>query len=201
MIRVEEKQEPSCFDQSVRQKGLAWLKSKKLPVSGLLPNRIQSPAYWRDVLGHLHTCYNGVCAYYSFYVHKAGGVTTDHFVPKTNEIALIYEWSNYRLSCFTANNLKRDYTDVLDPFSVLPETFRLNLVNGEISVNREARFSETYIALADATIKRLKLNSQDTVKMRFEYIQAYIDGQFTSAHLLRLNPFVHAEMQRQGKLK
>jgi hypothetical protein len=87
-----------------------------------------------------------------------GAVTVDHFVPKTKEIALVYEWRNYRLASLGANRLKSVHEDILDPFSMQPETFRLNLIDGRVFINEIAGFDAADVSLAESTINRLQIN-------------------------------------------
>jgi len=201
MIPVTRQPEPVNFDRDVRQKGLAWIKKRNLPKTGPPPANTPFQSYWTKITEQIHERYEGVCAYYSCYIHlSSGAVTTDHFVPKTKETSLVYEWSNYRLASLGANRLKRDFMDVLDPFSIQPETFHLHLLSGKVFVNPNAGFDAQYISLAESTIARLQLNSHSNRNMRLDFINQYISGEFTSPHLLRVNPFVYFEMQRQGQL-
>jgi len=64
-----------------------------------------------------------------------GGGSVDHFIAKSAHAGLAYEWNNYRLVCSTTNSRKRDYADVLDPFFLAPELFRLQLSTGHIYPN------------------------------------------------------------------
>lgn len=63
MIHVEAQPEPASFDSEVRQKGLAWLKKKSIPLDQQLPPKTGLEPCWRACLDDLHTSYNGCCAY------------------------------------------------------------------------------------------------------------------------------------------
>ena len=181
--------EPSSFDAKVRRPGLAWLAAKKIPPAQKLAPKQTIQPYWRHCLDELHERYDGVCAYLSVFMERCtGGVSVDHFVVKSRKAGLAYEWSNYRLACATMNSRKRDFEDVLDPFSLTPETFHLELVTGRIYPNpalvahdREA---------ARATIDRLSLDDAGCREMRARRYQEYREHNLTSEYLKKQSPFV-----------
>ncbi len=204
MIPVHPKPEPADFDAKVRQKGLAWLNKNGFLVSGPIPAGTKLPSYWRDCLKELHAAYNGICAYVCIYIEPVtGSRTVEHFVAKSKDIGLAYEWSNYRLACGKMNSRKCDFDDVLDPFliqdKIQDKTFFLDLVTGGIFSN-PALEAETK-QKADDTIKRLGLDDPECRQVRSAYFDDYINGQITSDYLRRKNPFVWIEAFRQNLLK
>jgi uncharacterized protein (TIGR02646 family) len=199
MIPVQKQTEPAGFDRDVRQRGIQWLNQHNIPLNAAPSNASKLPTYWRNYNGQLHDAYSGVCSYLAFYFEFISGAsTTDHFIAKSRNAGDAYEWDNYRLACLGANQRKNKYDDVLDPFTMQPETFYLNLVSGEIIVNPAIQNSE-YKRTAETTIKRLDLNSPRHKQMRVRYFDEYREHKIESI-LERYNPFVHYEAKRQGLL-
>jgi hypothetical protein len=136
MIPIAAQPEPADFDAEVRKKGLAHLRKKGIPLDQPLPPKANIEPYWRACLADLHQAYGGICAYLGvFFERVLGGGSVDHFIAKSSHAGLAYEWSNYRLACSTMNSRKREYNDVLDPFYLAPDLFRLQLSTGHIYPN------------------------------------------------------------------
>lgn len=70
------------------------------------------------------------------------------------------------------NARKRDYDTVLDPFTLAPDTFRLELITGRIHPNKSLPSSQQQAAAA--TIKRLGLDDAGNRKMRVRRFQDYL---------------------------
>ncbi|MGL6225568.1 MAG: hypothetical protein ACRC10_02965 [Thermoguttaceae bacterium] len=202
MIPVQQQQEPDGFDRDVRQRGLAWLQQHGIDPASPPPESVQLKEYWQSYNRKLWDAYDGVCAYYAcFLPYALGASSTDHFIPKSQNAGLAYEWTNYRLACLNANRRKNRFCDVLDPFTMLAETFYLVIPTGEIYVNPAMYESQRETAqLAEQTIERLRLNDPDLIEMRLLDIDEYCDG-FQRQSLQKRNPFVYFEMARQGMLK
>jgi uncharacterized protein (TIGR02646 family) len=129
--------------------------------------------HWRTITLHAYETYGTICAYTAMYIDYAtGAVTIDHFRPKTKHPDEAYEWSNYRLCALSINRRKYDHDDVLDPFTIPPNLFKINLSSGKISY-RGVRGTEHLESACEATIKRLNLNEDYLVKNRMEYLTRY----------------------------
>lgn len=191
MIRVARANEPPRFDNDVRQKGRRWL--TKHPTA-----KRDFPSYWTAALDDLMSAYREVCAYSCFRIHAVtGSRSADHFAPKSRARSKIYEWDNYRLCCALMNSRKRDFSDVVDPFLVEPDWFRLELVGYQVIPGRPRGATRS---LVESTIERLSLN-QETFRMRREAdAEDYLGGQITFQVLERESPFVAQELRRQGRL-
>ena len=160
MIPVTQQAEPNDFDVNVRQPGHAWLIANAISLNAAPPAPSKLPRYWSKSNKQLWDLYGGVCAYLAIYFDwVTGASSTDHFVAKSINAGDAYEWNNYRLSSLGPNRNKREFADVLDPVGLQPETFLLNLSNGEIFAN--PNLSPADVVLANKTIKRLKLNSAE----------------------------------------
>ena len=198
MIPVQEQQEPPHFDAEVRQPGLEWLKDNGIPPDLPPPKPGKLPTYWRRTLEDLWNAYGRVCAYHCYYFEWSCRPNTDHYVAKSRNAGLAYEWSNYRLSCFGANSDKRNFDDILDPFKIAPETFLLELDTGRMYPN--PNLPEEIHVLAQKTIDRLDLNDARLQEMRARHFETYLLKDVSADHLLRDSPFVHYEAARQGLL-
>ncbi len=199
MIPVLRQPEPTSFDRLVRRKGLAHLNKRGFPLNEPLPANAKIEPYWRDCLSDLHQKYGGVCAYLGvFFERIMGGGSVDHFIAKSANAGLAYEWDNYRLACSTMNSRKREYSDVLDPFSIEPECFRLELCTGRIYPNPDLPAAD--IRSIYQTIKRLGLDDPQCREMRTRLYQEYLEHSLPPDYLKMKSPFIWQEANRQGLL-
>jgi hypothetical protein len=199
MIHVNEQPEPLNFDLMVRQKGLSSLQIKGIDLHAPLPAGTTVATYWRHCLDDLYTSYDGVCAYLGiFFERVAGAASVDHYIPKSRRADLAYEWSNYRLVCSMMNCRKREYEDVLDPFTIEGGWFHLELVSGRIFP--DSHLDVKLLKAIQATIDRLDLDDPPNREMRARHYQEYCEGYYTAAFLKVRSPFVYAEAVRQGLL-
>ena len=199
MIPVQPKPEPADFDQNVRQKGLADLRSRAIDLDQPVPVNFIWKAYWTACLDELYTTYGGNCAYAGIHFERIiGAASTDHYIAKKPQPRYAYEWTNYRLACRGMNTRKNDYDDVLDPFEIEDFWFQLELVSGHIHPNPALEL--TTLAQVQATIDRLNLDDAGWQELRARHYSDYIQGHYTADFLRMRSPFVHAEAQRQGLL-
>lgn len=199
MIPVVPQPEPADFDAEVRKKGLAHLTRKGIPLDQPLPPKVDIEPYWRACLTDLHQAYGGICAYLGvFFERVMGGGSVDHFIAKSRNAGLAYEWSNYRLACSTMNSRKREYSDVLDPFFLAPDLFRLQLSTGHIYPN--PRLEARAMLIVDETIARLGLDDPQCRDLRTRWYQDYLEHSLPADYLKRKSPFVWQEANRQGLL-
>lgn len=199
MIPVQEKHEPADFDTKIRAKGTRSLRAKGIDPALPLPAGRKLNPFWRDCLDDLYRDYEQTCAYLAVHFERAtGGVTVDHFVAKSQLPGQAYEWSNFRLASAIVNARKCDFSDVLDPFTLPADWFRLELVTGRIYANPGIAPADQ--ALVIATIDRVGLDNATNREMRARHYQDYRQGDYTAAFLLRRSPFVYQEAGRQGLL-
>lgn len=182
-----------------------WLEERGIPLDTRLEPGTKVHPFWREFLDDLHTSYDGICAYLCIFMEPcAGGGSTDHFIAKSRRAALAYEWSNYRFACSMMNSRKRDYDDVLDPFSLAPDTFRLEVSSGRIYPN--PNLSEPERQAARDTIVRLELDHDRCREMRRRRWHDYLAVRGPTKNpaledmLRRYSPFVWLEAARQGLL-
>lgn len=199
MIPVIEQPEPDTFDAQVRAKGLAHLEKKGFALDQPLPPKAKITPYWRDCLTDLYQAYDGICAYLGVHFERVmGGGSVDHFIAKSANAGLAYEWKNYRLACTTMNSRKREYSDVLDPFYLSPDSFSLQLSTGHIYPN--PGLDARSMSLVKETIERLGLDDQPCRDLRTSWFQEYLQNEISSEYLKKKSPFVWYEANRQGLL-
>lgn len=199
MIPVTLKPEPADFDEKVRKPGKKWLRDNRIRLTNPPPDPSVLPTYWRETQKELWTAYDGVCSYLCIYFEWGlGAHSTDHFIAKSANAGQAYEWSNYRLACMGMNRNKNKFDDILDPFEINADTFILNMASGEIRPN--SRLPNELREKAYATIKRLKLDSQENRDMRVAHYTSYLNNEISDTYLKRHSPFVWYEAQRQNLL-
>jgi hypothetical protein len=213
MLPIKRAPKPKDFDLKVRQPGLRALdeligRAPKYPrISGTPFSKIANrkadipstslPSYWTDALDDLMTAYHEVCAYSCFRIHRVTGArSVDHFAPKSAHWSKVYEWSNYRLCCSRLNARKRDFSDVLDPFSLRPNAFQLELIGFQIIP--DPTLPQPTQDELQCTIDRLGLN--DLREDRAEDAEDYWRGDCSLKLLKRESPFVAYELARQRRL-
>jgi len=199
VIPVQARPEPADFDTKVRARGMRSLRVKGIDPTLPLPAGKTLSPFWRDCLDDLYREYDQTCAYLAVHMERAtGGVTADHFVAKSQLPGQAYEWSNFRLASAIVNARKCDFSDVLDPFALPPDWFRLELVTGRIYANPGIAPADQ--ALVVATIDRVGLDNATNREMRARHYQEYRQGAYTAGFLSRRSPFVYQEADRQGLL-
>lgn len=199
MIPVTAQPEPTNFDAEVRNKGLAHLAVKGYALDQPLPPKAKITPYWRSCLTELHQSYNGICAYLGIHFERVmGGGSVDHFVAKSSHAGLAYEWSNYRLACTTMNSRKSTFEDVLDPFALAPNLFRLQLSTGHIYPN--PMLVPQAMRVVEETIARLGLDDPQCRDLRSTWYQEYLEHDLPAEYLKKKAPFIWHEANRQGLL-
>lgn len=187
MIHVDPQPEPDDFDARVRQPGLAAIRNGDRPL----------PDLWRHCLDALMERYRHTCAYACFEIHPvSGGRSVEHWAPKSKQPELAYEWSNYRLVCRLMNSRKGVFENVLDPFTIEMGWFQLEFVGLTVIPNPDLASAER--AAVQATIDRLALNDEVVSRAREADYVDYRQAEISWSYLRRRNPFVAAELERQG---
>ena len=191
MIRVAQKPEYPGFNSQVRQPGEAFLSVCSNPTS----EQFRKRSFWSRAAKELHAAYSGICAYTATYLPDQGSV--DHFVPKTVDPKLAYEWSNYRLASGRVNSCKGNQTNILDPFQVDDDWFEMDipscLLKAKSSLPKDLR------ARINGTINSLRLNADDHyVQERCNILIAYAKAEIALNFLKTRYPFLAKEVIRQN---
>ena len=97
--------EPDDFDVKVRLRGKKYL--NKLNSSAPTTRQWSEHDYWNEVRSYMYQVYEGILSYSAHWIPSSSNPNIDHFVPKSVDKNLAYEWSNYRLACAYANTLKK----------------------------------------------------------------------------------------------
>jgi hypothetical protein len=187
--------EPTDFDNTVRQRGLRFLHTIPNPDTQTWSKH----AYWQATLPKMRVLYNSICNYCSTWIpHSTGQHSIDHFLDKTGNPKLAYEWNNYRYVSSRFNSRKGRQT-IVDPANLLPEAFVLNFTNFFVEVNPNVIAEPGISELAGETIKILKLNEDDDlVYERMTYFINYCNGDISFRYLQEKSPFIAHEINRQG---
>jgi hypothetical protein len=189
MIPVAKQQEPKCFNERVRIPGQQFLNNNPHPKSKEFPN------YWTNIKEDLYRLYKSICAYTGEWF-PVTSASVDHFIPKSIEPQLTYEWDNYRLTTDEMNNVKGDKMNLIDPFEVKIGWFVLIFpgcwISPCITLNKDDN------RRVQRTIDILKLNSSEQSDKRYNIIQKYIYRHVTFDFLREKYPYIASEIERQG---
>jgi len=192
MIPVRKQPEPPNFQRDVRTPGMAYLARCPHPNS----KQFNKHNFWTAIHADLYHFYSGICAYTGAWFSNTE-TSVDHFIPKSLNPGLAYEWNNYRLTTTKMNNIKSDTTGIVDPFEIQLGWFTLEFPSCLIKPNNildEIEYNQIYY-----TICVLRLNSDDTcVGSRVGIIQSYIDGIMPFDFLKEKYPFIAYELERQN---
>jgi hypothetical protein len=195
MIPVEPYPEPGVFQTVVREPGRRFLLVKPHPVS----IDWRGYEYWRLVLPHMRVGYCEVCSYSATWIPASVGChSVDHFIPKSQNPTLAYEWTNYRYVS-ARFNARKGIKSIVDPFTLQPGCFVLDFKSFLIFPN--ATLDDMSREAITQTIEILRLNSDDDlVNERVIYFNEFISGEVTFTHLKKRAPFIAFEIERQGLL-
>lgn len=193
MIPVQPQPEPQDFSERVREPGAAFLNKIPHPTT----KQWEGKEHWRRVLPDMRKSYNDICAYSAHWISPVtGGHSIDHFVPRSFQPDLAYEWSNFRYASSKFNARKGTHT-ILDPFRLEPDQFVLDFDSFLVKPNLNLT-SEQKAAVQNA-IDVLKLNDDEgCVELRHDCARYFRAGEITFTHLERIAPFIAYELQRQG---
>jgi uncharacterized protein (TIGR02646 family) len=195
MIPVSLPAPPAHYWTEVRGRGLIFLAGTPHPTS----DEWNRHRYWREIHEDLYQWHKGVCVYCASWTPRPSGqrgsdhTTIDHFVPKSRNEQLAYEWSNFRLVRSKLNHRKERFEDVIDPCALQPGWFRLNfttfLLKPDDNLPQEAKDRVV------ATINRLQLNDDPAyVTERARVIFRYAAGEIVFLDVQRLYPFIASEL-------
>lgn len=184
MIPVARPDEPDDFDETVRQRGRAWMAKG---------GQGRPPSYWRAVEPELREAFEIRCGYTAM-LEPSG--TVDHFVAVDRNPALLYEWSNYRYASAWINSSKKNAEDILDPYEVGDGWFELILPSMQLRATE--RVPDDKRALVEHTLRRLPLVDDERVlRQRREWLHVYEEGHIDLEGLRRFAPLVAAAVEKR----
>ncbi len=199
MIPVTLTQPPPHYEADVKNKGAAFLRSNPRPKA----SDWLSHSYWRAIHNDLYSAHNGICMYSASWSPRSarglqadGQTSVDHFVPKSVDSRLAYDWNNFRLARARLNTRKDDFQDVLDPCAISPDLFAIDFIR--FFVAPAAGIRGAMRNRVEATINRLQLNRDpEYVDERLRVIGRYTLGRMAFQLILERYPFIAYEMTRQ----
>ncbi len=194
MIPVELQPEPEDFLRRVKKDGREFLLANPHPIS----KEWKGKEYWQRALPDMRQAYKRICAYCCHWIpHSTGNHSIDHFIPKSQQPSLAYDWANFRYVSSRFNSRKGTKI-ILDPFNLLNESFAIDFKSFLIHPN--SNLSPTGQANVCETIKYLQLNSDDDLVLeRQTYFLEYQAGEISFEHLEKKAPFIAYEILRQEK--
>ena len=105
MIPVKPAPEPSTFKKKVREPGRDFLKNLGITKQGDIADNIpwDKARFWAKCSKELDSAYNYICCYVGMRINNSSNRfeshSVEHFIPKSINPWLAYEWDNYRLAC------------------------------------------------------------------------------------------------------
>lgn len=196
MMPVDSQPEPIHFTEQVRTPGQKFLREVPKPTS----QQWRGKEYWQRALPDMRQAYNSICAYSAFWIpHSTGNHSIDHFLPKSEQPQLAYEWHNYRYVSARFNSRKGTHT-IVDPFLLQPGWFLLDFNSFFIKPNPERTSAQKHKLWE--TIKHLKLNDdEDLVIERQTWYINYLNQEISFEHLKKNAPFIALEAERQNLVR
>ena len=134
--------EPAQFDAECRQPGMVWLQNHP-------EGRYDLWSPFRDFLA---IGFSWRCAYKAMLNHEG---TVDHFVSIDADRTQAYEWDNYRYVSGGLNSAKREDPNILDPFVIQDNWFRLILPSLQLVLTDQ--IPPNIRPIAENTVNKLKL--------------------------------------------
>lgn len=195
MIKISLHAPPAKYYSRVRKPGLKYLRHKPHPTA----SEFRRHAYWSEIHDDLYQDYKGICAYCASWTPRTPSkrldhTSVDHFLPKSLNPYLAYEWDNFRLCRSRLNANKADQLTVIDPLYVTNGWFALDFATFLIIANDSI---PTYIQFhVDESISTLGLNVDDYVNERISIVKQYCLDTMSLTDLRSLYPFIAAEMVR-----
>lgn len=188
--------EPESFNHEVRTPGNVFLQSLPRPNS----EEWKGKEYWQKSLPSMRRGYREICAYCACWIsHSTGCHTIDHFIPKSIDPILAYEWSNFRYVSARFNS-RKGIKSIVDPMSMNFYWFIINFRTFHILPNLSILNEDQYV-LATETIKILQLNDDDDlVTERVAYFDDFNKGHIDLHYLKEKAPFLAYEIIRQNLL-
>lgn len=223
MLPVTLAPEPASFDERVRQCGVLAIHERigvtpprprnagracerATTKDGALIDRAEDlerrhfPPYWTRALDDLVEAYDHICSYSCFAIHEVTGArSVDHMIPLSDDSTRVYEWDNYRLAATALNARKSDFRDVLDPFEVGDDWFRMDFVRFKLWPGPS--LADPQRARVADTIGRLGLNRKKLRERRRKDYRRYVEGRIGFDILTQESPLVAREVTRAGKLR
>ncbi len=193
MIPIRPQPAPTDFDDRVRNPGQRFLAEIPIPTVRQWEGR----EYWRRVLPDMSIAYESICAYCAHWIpHSTGNHSIDHFIPKSQDPQLAYEWSNFRYVAARFNS-RKGTKEILDPFALPSDWFIIDFSSMFVKPGHD--LSPHDKETVQRTITILKLNEDDDlVTEREAWVNEFRSGGISFSYLQKKAPFIAQELDRQG---
>ena len=196
LIRIIQYPAPPDYENRVKRPGINFLTRNPHPTA----SQFSRHNYWKEVHGDLYLLYRGICAYCASWSPRSprpkdSQTSVDHFIPKSLQPVMAYEWSNFRLCRSRLNSNKGNSLEVMDPFYIQNGWFSIDF--SSFLLKSSSLIPDYIKSQVITTINTLGLNHNDYVNERVEVIRGYCRGQLTLPQLNAKWPFIAAEMVRQ----
>ena len=127
---------------------------------------------------------------------KYNQTSVDHFIPKSFDSQMAYEWTNYRLCRERLNMKKSNCIEVMDPFYVKNEWFIIDF--STFLIRPSSHVTPIVKQRVNSTLNLLGLNDNDYVQERVEIIADYSCEFLTFDFVRSKYPFIANEIIRQN---
>ncbi len=169
MINVKRKNAPPHYVGKVRLPGSAFIAKHSLTANNV-PKYFRWARYWRHIVADLKSNFGDRCGYCAMWIPGPGEV--DHYISKTAQPKLAYEWKNFRFADAPMNKRKAKHDGkVLDPYVVKDNWFEVDIFTGKISPTKSV--PRRYRQQAEDTIRLLRLNDRTYKNSRLKHIAGY----------------------------
>jgi len=191
---VQPQSEPRDFNLKVRIPGQNFLRIFPGHPSNKDYKRNKAK-YWINALDQLYVSYDKICAYSAEWIPKKQK-SVDHFIPKSKDKDLAFEWSNFRL-CTKQMNQNKDSDIILDPFKIKFDWFIIDF--DTYFIKPKADLNPTLKEEIRKTVDDiLELNNIIFQNKRIAWIDEYYRGKTDLNGLQQKAPFIRYELKRQN---
>jgi hypothetical protein len=197
VIKIRQFPPPAIYESAVLRPGLRFLQRNPNPSA----SEFARHAYWKQIHNDLYHLYAGICSYCASWTPRNQGshpdnTSVDHFIPKSIQPRMAYEWNNYRLCRARLNANKADSMDVMDPFYIENGWFQIDFTTFLIVASLS--LSPLIKEHVNLTIDTLGLNDNDYVEERIEVVKLYTLDRISINDLRIRYPFIAIEILRSN---
>jgi hypothetical protein len=197
MIRIEVFDPPATYINDVFLPGMQFLAASPNPSN----KEFKRHSYWKRIHAPIYDLYGGICCYCASWTPKPKesnilDVTSiDHFIPKSVNPSLAYDWRNFRLCRSRLNINKGNSLNIMDPIAIRNGWFILDfssfliLPDPTLALYLKKRINDS--------ITILGLNGNDYLEQRLDVILNYSINVISFEELQEKYPFIGIEMIRQ----
>jgi hypothetical protein len=203
MMKITIPPPPQNFQNRVSVPGEAFLKINPSPKA----SEWRRHSHWTQVHTELYESYHGICNYCSSWSPRSlEGVpqnndwqtSIDHYKPKSKYPRDAYKWENFRLCRRRLNNLKKDYTDIIDPTEIENDWFWIDFTSFLLKPSPTLKDRDLYSKIFQ-TIKILRLNTDnDYINERKNVIAFYSLDIINKSYIQSKYPFMYYQMELQN---